>query len=143
MLIFCDVVFFTITSVLSFFFKYTATTEIYTYLHTLSLHDALPILLLNPASRSIHPLLMYRWYCPRRSRMANGVSRVAMQPNQWGIWRLVAHCKKSGQPIYTAAATLRGLRLRQSLAADMFMLSTQQTARRLSPLPPLLTLCLR
>src|SRR3546814_14050984 len=26
-----------------FFFKYTATTEIYTYLHTLSLHDALPI----------------------------------------------------------------------------------------------------
>src|SRR3546814_15590740 len=26
-----------------FFFMYTATTEIYTYLHTLSLHDALPI----------------------------------------------------------------------------------------------------
>src|SRR3546814_18926855 len=26
-----------------FFFKYTATTEIYTYGHTLSLHDALPI----------------------------------------------------------------------------------------------------
>src|SRR3546814_19014867 len=26
-----------------FCFKYTATTEIYTYLHTLSLHDALPI----------------------------------------------------------------------------------------------------
>src|SRR3546814_2589619 len=25
-----------------FFFKYTATTEIYTYRHTLSLHDALP-----------------------------------------------------------------------------------------------------
>src|SRR3546814_16136978 len=28
---------------LFFFFHYTATTEIYTYLHTLSLHDALPI----------------------------------------------------------------------------------------------------
>src|SRR3546814_17041278 len=28
-----------------FFFKDTATTEIYTYLHTLSLHDALPIFL--------------------------------------------------------------------------------------------------
>src|SRR3546814_8102537 len=28
-----------------FFFTDTATTEIYTYLHTLSLHDALPILL--------------------------------------------------------------------------------------------------
>src|SRR3546814_17514995 len=27
----------------SFFFNYTATTEIYTYGHTLSLHDALPI----------------------------------------------------------------------------------------------------
>src|SRR3546814_20581743 len=26
-----------------FFFNYTATNEIYTYLHTLSLHDALPI----------------------------------------------------------------------------------------------------
>src|SRR3546814_12846768 len=26
-----------------FFFNYTATTEIYTYRHTLSLHDALPI----------------------------------------------------------------------------------------------------
>src|SRR3546814_5128126 len=26
-----------------FFFNYTATTEIYTYVHTLSLHDALPI----------------------------------------------------------------------------------------------------
>src|SRR3546814_2572256 len=29
---------------LFFFFNDTATTEIYTYLHTLSLHDALPIL---------------------------------------------------------------------------------------------------
>src|SRR3546814_20924528 len=29
--------------VLCFFFNDTATTEIYTYLHTLSLHDALPI----------------------------------------------------------------------------------------------------
>src|SRR3546814_20650762 len=28
-----------------FFFNDTATTEIYTYLHTLSLHDALPILM--------------------------------------------------------------------------------------------------
>src|SRR3546814_20693553 len=29
--------------IIFFFFNYTATTEIYTYLHTLSLHDALPI----------------------------------------------------------------------------------------------------
>src|SRR3546814_11430117 len=33
-----------------FFFKYTATTEIYTYGHTLSLHDALPISLRASAS---------------------------------------------------------------------------------------------
>src|SRR3546814_16769098 len=35
-----------------FFFHTTATTEIYTYLHTLSLHDALPIsliILVHPA----------------------------------------------------------------------------------------------
>src|SRR3546814_18537666 len=32
-----------ILSLLFFFFNDTATTEIYTYLHTLSLHDALPI----------------------------------------------------------------------------------------------------
>src|SRR3546814_11720067 len=30
-------------SYIFFFFHYTATTEIYTYLHTLSLHGALPI----------------------------------------------------------------------------------------------------
>src|SRR3546814_17640945 len=33
-----------------FFFKYTATTEIYTYCHTLSLHDALPICLASAAA---------------------------------------------------------------------------------------------
>src|SRR3546814_18549893 len=31
-----------------FFFNYTATTEIYTYRHTLSLHDALPICAKTP-----------------------------------------------------------------------------------------------
>src|SRR3546814_13062727 len=34
-----------------FFFNDTATTEIYTYLHTLSLHDALPILSLTLEQR--------------------------------------------------------------------------------------------
>src|SRR3546814_13165587 len=33
--------------VIYFFFNDTATTEIYTYLHTLSLHDALPICLID------------------------------------------------------------------------------------------------
>src|SRR3546814_14886692 len=36
---------------LGFFFNDTATTEIYTYGHTLSLHDALPILQLGVRSR--------------------------------------------------------------------------------------------
>src|SRR3546814_20563142 len=35
-----------------FFFNDTATTEIYTYLHTLSLHDALPIWPLAPSEGS-------------------------------------------------------------------------------------------
>src|SRR3546814_16047309 len=39
-----------------FLFNYTATTEIYTYLHTLSLHDALPI---SSASRT----LSVYWAC--------------------------------------------------------------------------------
>src|SRR3546814_20037657 len=42
-----------------FFFNDPATTEIYTYLHTLSLHDALPILSLKTAS--------FRLACPTRS----------------------------------------------------------------------------
>src|SRR3546814_20927077 len=38
------------------FFNYTATTEIYTYCHTLSLHDALPISPgTNPAAPKPHP----------------------------------------------------------------------------------------
>src|SRR3546814_11091721 len=39
----CDVCSSTICVLFSFFFNDTATTEIYTYGHTLSLHDALPI----------------------------------------------------------------------------------------------------
>src|SRR3546814_18875676 len=38
-----------------FFFNDTATTEIYTYLHTLSLHDALPIFLPITHVRSLSP----------------------------------------------------------------------------------------
>src|SRR3546814_15068013 len=34
-----------------FFFNYTATTEVYTYGHTLSLHDALPICLFGEVLR--------------------------------------------------------------------------------------------
>src|SRR3546814_11281390 len=38
-------------SVFVFFFKYTATTDIYTDGHTLSLHDALPVFVEAPAPR--------------------------------------------------------------------------------------------
>src|SRR3546814_8794934 len=38
-----------------FFFKDTAPTENYTYLHTLSLHDALPICSPSPPSRTMPP----------------------------------------------------------------------------------------
>src|SRR3546814_8163520 len=41
-----------------FFFNLTATTEIYTYLHTLSLHDALPISLPSDAM-----LVLPVWGC--------------------------------------------------------------------------------
>src|SRR3546814_4950348 len=37
-----------------FFFNATATTEIYTYCHTLSLHDALPISLRNAGAILLH-----------------------------------------------------------------------------------------
>src|SRR3546814_9484117 len=39
------------TMIVIFFFNDTATTDIYTYRHTLSLHDALPILLLLKLQR--------------------------------------------------------------------------------------------
>src|SRR3546814_15975475 len=45
-----------LVSFMFFFFNDTATTEIYTYLHTLSLHDALPI-----------------WIGPRFWRLVSGV----------------------------------------------------------------------
>src|SRR3546814_10450501 len=38
-----------------FFFNDTATTEIYTYLHTLSLHDALPIYCLSSIQPHLRP----------------------------------------------------------------------------------------
>src|SRR3546814_17489749 len=45
-----------------FFFNDTATTEIYTYLHTLSLHDALPIFLAALAPVSMLAVVPSGWY---------------------------------------------------------------------------------
>src|SRR3546814_16713101 len=44
--------------IVCFFFNDTATTEIYTYLHTLSLHDALPISLSLPSALLASAILM-------------------------------------------------------------------------------------
>src|SRR3546814_15691580 len=43
--------------VVTFFFNVTATTEIYTYRHTLSLHDALPICHVGAHVRLYHHLI--------------------------------------------------------------------------------------
>src|SRR3546814_10139402 len=56
----CDVIYF-------FFFNDTATTEIYTYCHTLSLHDALPIS--DPVSARQSPAFC----CARRCHWSDGL----------------------------------------------------------------------
>src|SRR3546814_17639837 len=55
---------------LIFFFNDTATTEIYTYLHTLSLHDALPIYV--PRQRCLDPTPpLTAWMTGHRARSTN------------------------------------------------------------------------
>src|SRR3546814_20918533 len=49
-------VFFVLLLFIHFFFNATATTEIYTYCHTLSLHYALPLSLVNMSSLLLAPL---------------------------------------------------------------------------------------
>src|SRR3546814_1430723 len=51
----------TYISYVFYFFKDTATTEIYTYLHTLALHDALPICVLAD-NGEVPPKQMHRWF---------------------------------------------------------------------------------
>src|SRR3546814_11168467 len=72
-----------------FFFNDTATTEIYTYLHTLSLHDALPILPLALMADSLYSclLLTLTFYTPYNHNiaflrsLAEGLDR-----RLYGIW---------------------------------------------------------
>src|SRR3546814_20634048 len=59
-----------------FFFNDTATTEIYTYLHTLSLHDALPILHLQPATRAA--VGAFESVAPLRLQAQRGPSGIAI-----------------------------------------------------------------
>src|SRR3546814_17773669 len=57
-----------------FFFNYTPTTVIYTYLHTLSLHDALPIFVIRIAIRRLATSAAWRtrWLRPPgRGRQAS------------------------------------------------------------------------
>src|SRR3546814_8519664 len=56
-----------------FFFTDTATTEIYTYLHTLSLHDALPILPTSiDASTRSSPITPIWWRSTRSTKAFSG-----------------------------------------------------------------------
>src|SRR3546814_20224096 len=70
-----------------FFFNDTATTEIYTYLHTLSLHDALPIYCLSSIQPHLRP-------CRRTGaggtarHLGNGVrapGRLSSRPARWHL----------------------------------------------------------
>src|SRR3546814_1387739 len=69
-----------------FFLNDTATTEIYTYLHTLSLHDALPICRWRTAriSASVTPPVMARtvsWIRPEPRATARRVFGNLLDPN--------------------------------------------------------------
>src|SRR3546814_16220858 len=59
-----------------FFFNETATTEIYTYLHTLSLHDALPIVMAE-----MHQLHMFM--SPGSTAGAVGAGRARRSAGAW------------------------------------------------------------
>src|SRR3546814_12704327 len=70
---------------LFFFFNDTATTEIYTYLHTLSLHDALPIYFI--AARSVDEFLQQVRHggargCGRMPGQRRQVE-IRCEPEQW------------------------------------------------------------
>src|SRR3546814_3220972 len=68
-----------LVSVLCFFFNDTATTEIYTYLHTLSLHDALPILSLRTRALTSSALRVKSSRMRRmRSRWNSSASRASV-----------------------------------------------------------------
>src|SRR3546814_3398826 len=66
---------------LYFFFKDTATTEIYTYGHTLSLHDALPIYSSEIANRACKsPPASPALARPGRLRLPNNDSKKSLNP---------------------------------------------------------------
>src|SRR6056297_4339900 len=53
-----------------FFFNYTSTIEIYTYCHTLSLHDALPISVVHVLTHSFQSLrrISYAVFCLKKKK---------------------------------------------------------------------------
>src|SRR3546814_10506328 len=79
----------------SFFLNETATTEIYTYCHTLSLHDALPILTLIPHSVIIRRLMSDTMRmsdeAPVVMRSAPKISSSAIRPPQATLRRSEEH----------------------------------------------------
>src|SRR3546814_16463939 len=68
-----------------FFFNDTATTDIYTYLHTLSLHDALPIYIRRADDTEFERNARFLRVTDRRGR-----SRIGHRDHQVGIDRIFA-----------------------------------------------------
>src|SRR3546814_7668175 len=77
----------------SFFFNYTATTEIYTYLHTLSLHDALPIS--NPSAFCCRPVPQFE-SLPLLSPIMDGGTPKNMQISERDSFCASIHCRSIG-----------------------------------------------
>src|SRR3546814_13020632 len=85
---------------LFFFFNDTATTEIYTYLHTLSLHDALPIFVLlieGPRLPGAHAVIDLRIVLTKISRraieiVAAGLGLGRDDVRTQGVYGLLARC---------------------------------------------------
>src|SRR3546814_17200474 len=106
------------------FFNDTSTTEIYTYLHTPSLHDALPILLTNPAGIGV--------LHPHRTEYADGKKRripldtvphyfpALISPETWA----------DAQALLTAKGAPRGRQAVAPLSNILSRLATRSEERR-------------
>src|SRR3546814_18280250 len=93
---------------MSFFFNYTATTEIYTYLHTIALHDALPIFPVYSLASGGTSFFLFREF--GRATLVGTLGYSHLEADE----RLFLYPKRRVEDRYNAslAMTLRALRLR-------------------------------
>src|SRR3546814_21117849 len=96
------------------FFNDTATTEIYTYLHTLSLHDALPISFQNrrraghcrlDASRNAHPACPVAAAAYRRDQR---LRRAIKRPTRRAAFGRIFHIFLSNENLHGLATCFDG-----------------------------------